>query len=258
MWKSLRQQAYIKGEYSAFYKESPMEKSIIIGQSVCKILCFNYFFYRSIYAFLILLPLLWWFIRIEHIKRIDYKKAQLKRQFKEAILVIVANQKAGYSTEKAFCAAYQDMNHLFGEKSTICQILKHVEEGLKSNLPLEKLLQEIGQKSEIPDIMDFASVFAIAKHTGGNMTSIMEDTAAVIEDKLGTEQEIEELLSARKKEQQIMNAVPFAIMFYLSVTANGFFDMLYGNMAGALIMSVFLVIYLFAYVMSLRIVAIEI
>lgn len=69
--------------------------------------------------------------------------------------------------------------------------------------------------------------------------------------------EIDLMLSSRKYEQKIMNAVPFFIIFYLSLTTKGFFAVLYHNPAGILFMTVCLLAYLAAVLLSDRIMAIE-
>jgi tight adherence protein B len=59
-------------------------------------------------------------------------------------------------------------------------------------------------------------------------------------------------LAARRLESQIMNVVPLAILLYLQLTSPGYFDILYGNLAGICIMSACLLVYLFAYALSER------
>lgn len=103
-------------------------------------------------------------------------------------------------------------------------------------MPLELLLADLGIRSGEPDIEDFAEVFSIAKRSGGNLNDIIRRSAAVTGEKIEVKQEIQTLLSSRRYEQKIMNMVPFLIMAYLQLTSRGFFDCLYFNAAGILIM----------------------
>ena len=66
------------------------------------------------------------------------------------------------------------------------------------------------------------------------------------------------MLSARRMEQKVMNAVPFGILLYISVTSRGFFDVLYGNLPGILIMTTCLSIYVGSVLLSEKIVNIEV
>jgi tight adherence protein B len=130
--------------------------------------------------------------------------------------------------------------------------------GLENNVVLEKLLYELGVRSRLPDIMQFADVFLIAKRSGGNMTEILEKTAGVIEQKIETDKEVQLMISARKVEQKIMNMVPFLIIFYIGTTSRGFFEVLYHNLIGVAVMTVCLLFYGAAYLLSRRIVEIEV
>ena len=121
--------------------------------------------------------------------------------------------------------------------------------GLENNVILEKLLYDLGVRSRLPDIMQFADVFLIAKRSGGNLTEILEKTAGVIEQKIETDKEIQLMISAKKMEQKI---------FYIGTTSRGFFDVLYHNLVGVAVMTVCLLFYGAAYRISKRIVEIEV
>ena len=108
------------------------------------------------------------------------------------------------------------------------------------------------------EIRDFGEVFAIAKHSGGNMTDILSRTITLIQSRIEVETEIQVMLSAKKMEQHIMDLVPFFIIVYIQLSSPGFFDVLYHNMAGVLFMSICLVLYLSAFVLSEKILAIKV
>ena len=174
------------------------------------------------------------------------------------MLALSANVKAGYSIENALRESYRDVELLYGADSLICQEVRHMLRGLENNVVLEKLLYELGVRSRLPDIMQFADVFLIAKRSGGNMTEILEKTAGVIEQKIETDKEVQLMISARKVEQKIMNMVPFLIIFYIGTTSRGFFEVLYHNLIGVAVMTVCLLFYGAAYLLSRRIVEIEV
>lgn len=259
MWKNLKPQASVRkavdyGDYVLNGRELlfySVEGMMLIG-------IFAYFFYRSIWAYLLLLPALLLFLKGKKKELAGKRRRALQMQFKDAVLSVSANQKAGYSVENAFKEAYRDMKMLYGEESPICRELYSIGKGLENNIVLEKLLYDFGCRSRLQDIMQFAEIFLIAKRNGGSMTEILSVTADTIEQKTAVDKEIEVLLSSRKMEQKIMNAVPFFIIFYISLTSGGFFDVLYHNPAGILIMTVCLAVYLAAYFISGKIVAIEV
>lgn len=231
-------------------------KDRVIGIGLVAMLAF--FFYRSLWAVPFLIPV-YWLYRREAAKTYEQKyRKQVAVQFKDTILAVSANQKAGYSVENAFKQSYQDMVLLYGRESMICKELYVILSGLSNNLTLEKLLYDFGNRCGVEEIKEFAEVFAVAKRNGGNLTEVIERSVSVIEEKIETEKEIQVLISARKLEQKIMNVVPFGILLYVSVTSKGFFDVLYHNPAGVIIMTACLVVYFAAVFLSRRIVNIEV
>ena len=259
MWRNLKPQVSMRkavdyGDYILNGRELlfySAEGMLIIG-------VFAYFFYRSIWACLILSPALLLFLKGKKKELAGKRRQELQVQFKDAVLSVSANQKAGYSVENAFKEAYRDMAMLYGEESPICRELYGIGKGLENNVVLEKLLYDFGCRSRLQDILQFAEIFLIAKRNGGSMTEILSVTADTIEQKTAVDKEIEVLLSSRKMEQKIMNVVPFFIIFYINLTSRGFFDVLYHNPVGILIMTSCLALYLAAFIISRKIVEIEV
>lgn len=218
----------------------------------------GYFFYRSWLACILLLPVFFLFMREKKKDMAKKRRQELSLQFKDLVLALSANVKAGYSIENALRESYRDVELLYGADSPICLEVRHMLRGLENNMILEKLLYDLGVRSRLPDIMQFADVFLIAKRSGGNLTEILEKTAGVIEQKIDTDKEIQLMIGARKMEQKIMNMVPFLIILYIGTTSRGFFDVLYHNLAGVVVMTVCLFFYGTAYLLSKRIVEIEV
>lgn len=203
-------------------------------------------FYRSWIAAILLLPLC---LPIQ--KRLR-EGAGMKRQdrlseaFEEALSSVMTGMRAGYSPENAFREAASDMEFRFGRGAEMTRELRAISAGLDNHIPLVQLLEEFAGRSEIEEIRDFAQVFAIASRNGGNMVQVMEDTAKLLQGRMEIEREIRLLLSSRQLEMRIMEAVPFFIIFYISLTSRGFFDPLYHNPAGTLFMTICLIFYLTA------------
>lgn len=240
------------------YRFKTRECILYPAEGLLLIAVISYFFYRSWIACVGLMPVLILFLKEKNKELAKKQRQELSVQFKDLILAVAANQKAGYSVENAFRESYRDMAMLYGTESIICAELKYIIAGLDNNIVLEKLLYSLGTRSSLSDVMQFADVFLIAKRSGGSMTDILVKTAAVIEQKTETDKEIQLMISAKKMEQKIMNMVPFLIIFYVGSTSKGFFDVLYHNLIGVIIMTVCLGFYLAAYLMSRRIVDIEV
>ena len=248
---------YSLPDYSE-YRFQASERVLYAAEGLLLVAVIGYFFYRSWIACIGLVPVLVLFLREKKKELAKKQRQDLSVQFKDLILAVSANQKAGYSIENAFRESYRDMAMLYGEKGIICTELKHIIAGLDNNVVLEKLLYDLGMRSGLPDVVQFADVFMIAKRSGGSMTDILSKTATVIEQKTETDKEIQLMISAKKMEQKIMNKVPFLIIFYVGSTSKGFFDVLYHNLIGVIVMTVCLGFYMAAYLLSKRIVDIEV
>lgn len=268
MLKSLKQRGFIfkragtgvlsRNSFPQKDSISYREKLKCIMEGAAITVMIGMFFYRTIWSIPFLLPVYLLYYRERRKFMINRSRKETSMQFKEAILSVSASQKTGYSVENAFRQAYEDMLLLYGKDSTICRELYTILVGLSNNLILEKLLYDFGRRSGVEDIAGFAEVFAAAKRNGGNMTEVIDRCASVIEDKVETEKEIQLLISAKQLEQRIMNIVPFGILLYIGVTSKGFFDVLYHNLPGVLIMSLCLIVYIGAVLLSVRIVNIEV
>lgn len=242
----------------AEYHFSLKEGALAVLEGMFVVAMIGYFFYRSWLACLFLLPVFVLFMRERKRELAKKRRQELSLQFKDLVLALLTNVKAGYSIENALRESYRDIELLYGADSPICLEVQHMVRGLENNVILEKLLFDLGVRSRLPDIMQFADVFLIAKRSGGNLTEILEKTAGVIEQKTETDKEIQLMVSAKKMEQKIMNMVPFLIIFYIGTTSRGFFDVLYHNLVGVAVMTACLLFYGAAYLLSRRIVEIEV
>ncbi|MBR3188522.1 MAG: type II secretion system F family protein [Lachnospiraceae bacterium] len=227
-----------------------LEGAVLIG-------VIAYLFYDSPIAAIFLAPLLYPYYRRRSREKLQQDKKELSAQFREALAAIITALKAGYSAENAFIECRGEMRFQFGEKAMITREMKRISKGIENRIPLEKLLTEFAARWQIEEISEFAEVFLIARRSGGNLPEILGRTAEIIRGRMEINTEIDILLSSRKFEQKIMDGVPFFIIFYLGLSTEGFFSVLYHNVPGVLFMTGCLAAYLAAYMISDRIMAIE-
>jgi tight adherence protein B len=165
---------------------------------------------------------------------------------------------AGYSVENAVTACVHDLERLYGKGTDILEEFYYIENQRHISVPVEELFLELGQRSGVEDIENFASVFYTAKRTGGDMSKVIQTVARMLGDKIDVKKEIEATLAAKKSEQFIMSMMPIGIILYLKVASPGFLDILYGNPFGVIAMTICLLIYGAAYWMGQKIVDIEV
>ena len=237
------------GEYFFDCKERCLYGALSVGV----VLFFSYFFYKSIYASCFLFPIgIYSYVMFQREKGAK-RKRKLEEEFKDCILSVTANLQAGYAVETAFIEARKDMLSLYGKKGLMQKELYRIDVGVKNNIPLSKLLQDMADRSGSIHIQEFSDVFGIATRSGGNLPEIIQETARIIGEEMALKQEIRIMISGRCFEQKIMNVMPFFILCYIEMGNRGYFHILYDSPLGRVIMTICLVVYLLAYVWSNRI-----
>lgn len=229
-----------------------------LGQGVLGCILINYVFYKSPWAFILLLPVPAFYLKWMQKQKVIRRRKTLHYQFKDALASLNVAVQAGYSMENAVSACARDMEKLYGKQEDIVKEFHYMEARLGVSVPVEELFQDLGKRSQIEDIENFAAIFATAKRTGGSLPGILQKTARMLGDKIDVKKEIEATLAAKKSEQLIMSIMPFGIILYMQITSPGFLQVLYGNIFGTAAMSVCLGIYFLVYWMGRRIVDIEV
>ncbi len=223
------------------------------AEGSCIIALFGYFFYRSRIITLLLIPAIFPYL-LHKAKRIrDKKRKELLMQFKEMLGSVTGSIQAGYSIENAFLEADRDMRQLFGPDAEIVKELGIIRKGIENNHDIILMLRQFALRSGVEEIESFAGILDYGRRSGGNITANITAFVRVIEEKAGVLLEIETMVSARRFEQKIMSIIPFGIIFYVELGNKGFFNILYHNLPGNLIMTAALVIYLLSVYLSEKI-----
>lgn len=229
-----------------------LAEALLIGTLV------NYLCYQIWWLEVLILPFGIVYIKLKELHFIQMRKKELNRGFQDALLSLTVALKAGYSMENAISEVIRDLEQLYPKKEPILQEFYFIRSQLKVSVPVETLFADLGQRSGVEDIKNFASVYKIAKRSGGNLSKVLQRTAQTLSDKMEVMQEIEACIAAKQMEQRIMSVVPCGIICYMQITSPGFLDVLYGNMFGIGIMTCCLAGYVGAYYMGQRIVKIEV
>ena len=240
------------------YHFTKQEWCLYIGQGIFLCVIVNHLFYQNAVVFFFMIPIPFLLLRVRKNERMRKRKKELGYQFKNALNSLSVSLRAGYSIENGLIEAEWDMRKWNEERSEIVQELSLINREIKMSVPAEDLLTDLGIRSDVEDIKNFASVFAIARKMGGNMAEIVQDAADQIREKAEVERAIETAIAAKKFEQTVMAMMPCGIIFYMQITSPGFFEQVYGTMFGVLFMTGCLVLYAGAFYLGRRIVRIEV
>lgn len=226
------------------------------GAGVCGLLAFT--FYRSMKVFLWMSPLSLLGAAAEQRGRLEKRKKELAGQFKESMMILASSLSAGFSIENGLAASVEELSMLYGRDGMIVREFAFMVQQIRTNRPVEKVLEDFAERSGLEDVQNFAEVFSVAKRSSGDLGGIMRHTAEIIRDKMQVREEILTMTASRQFEQKIMNMIPFFIVFYVESSSPGFFGQMYGTGLGRMLMSGCLVAYVISYVAAKRILEIEV
>lgn len=240
------------------YRFSKIEILKYLLESIALCAMVDYLFYQSIWVIPFLFPVPVLFLNMKKKQLIQNRKRKLNYQFKDALNSLSVAVQAGYSVENAVSACARDLERLYRKEDDIMEEFHYIESQQRVSVPVEELFLDLGERCQIEDIENFASVFYTAKRTGGDMEHVLQKVAQMLGDKIDVKKEIEATIAAKKSEQFIMSFMPAGIILYLQLTSPGFLGVLYGNLFGVCAMTVCLGIYVTAYWLGRKIVNIEV
>lgn len=207
----------------------------------------NYFFYRELWACVALGPVGVLYFRLECKELFRKKQDEVREQFTELLRFAITSMRAGYSVENAFLDSYKDLERLYGAKSTVCKILGRLVIAKQNHQNFGEIWKKVGEELRVKEIREFSEIYEMAYHHSGNLSAVMEQTSQIIMEQTELQRELFLSMASRRMELRIMTVMPFAIMIYIQWTSPGFFDNLYHQKTGMMLMTGVLFLYLLGY-----------
>lgn len=227
-------------------------------QGILIILMVSYLFYGTWICAILFSPYLIRYIKSWEKQTIKKRQRTFQLQFKEAIQSISAALNVGYSVENALREACKDLKGMYRKDDMILKELSYMIHQLQMNVTAETAFCEFAARTEDEDVQTFVTVFNMAKRSGGDTMEIIRNVVRQMGEKIDVEREISTMIAAKKMELGIMSAIPFAMLVYMRISFPEFLVVLYGNVAGIIVMSVCLILYLASYEVGKRMVEIEV
>lgn len=138
-------------------------KYLLEGAAVCA--AADYLFYQSLPVLLFMLPIPVLFLKMQRKKCTARQQRELNYQFRDALTAMNVAVQAGYSAENAVRASVKDLGRLYEKGSDILDEFRYIESQLRLSVPVEELFLDLGKRSGVEDIENFAAVFYTAKRT---------------------------------------------------------------------------------------------
>lgn len=229
-----------------------------IAEGIVIVCVAAYIFYENILMVFILSPYVYLHYKQRKMERAKKDNNEFCRKFRDGIMSVSFALNVGYSIENAFIQAVEELELIYGRDSDITIKFRYIVVRLGQNENIEDIFMDFAEESKVEDIIYFAEIFRYAKRSGGDLISIIRNTTQIIQQKEEVLSEIDTIISGKRMEQRVMSIIPAAIVVYLKLTAAEFIQPLYGNVYGAVIMTVCLIVYVIADMWAKRIVNIEV
>lgn len=240
------------------YIMSTKEKFFNIIKVVPLIYLLSYLFYKS-HILSIIFSLGALFYPSFKVKKIIKKrKEELNIQFKDMLYSLQSSLWAGKPIELAFGEVVKDLRILYPDPATYIILESScIVKKIEMNKTVESAIQNFAERSGVDDIKDFAEVLQICKRTGGNLVEVVKRTTCIINDRIEMEQDINTMLAKRNLERKVLNIMPVMVLALLSITAGDYIGPVYTTIAGRIVMTLAALLLVVAYLISKKIMDIE-
>ena len=233
------------------------ERLKTLAAGVCLCLVLDYLFYENPLVLCFMAPLPFILLKVQEKRKIHRRKRELNYQFKDALVSLSVAVRAGYSPENAVNACSKDLESIYPAGTDIVEEFHYMQSRIRVSVPADELFRDLGRRSGVEDIANFASVLSVCRRMGGDMSAVIQKCAGMVADKIDVHREIETSIASKKAEQNIMSMMPAGIIMYIKLACPGFLNRMYGNAFGVAAMTVCLAIYAAAFCLGRKIVDIE-
>lgn len=165
------------------------------------------------------------------------RQNKLRLQFNEflEIIAISISGGSGRSMENAIKDSLRELYMMFGERADIVrEIGLIVSDYEHAGIPMKKGFQELGERSEIDDIVSFAAIYATIEGKTSDFGYIISQTHEIIRDKVEITMEIETSITSAKSEAYMMLVLPLVIVVAMTSMGGGLMDSLFTTFTGRL------------------------
>lgn len=187
---------------------------------------------------------------------LEKRRNKLKKQFRDMLESLTASFSSGSNVQKAFEAAFVDLQMQYEEKDYIIIEMQEILNGVAQNISVETMIKNFGERSGNEDISSFADVFEVCYRKGGDMKMVIHRTHSVISEKMAVADEIETKLTSNKMQHNVMSVMPIVVVAMLKMT-NDAFATNFATPLGVVVNTIAIGIFLGAYKYGLKIVDIK-
>ncbi|MCL2200449.1 MAG: type II secretion system F family protein [Oscillospiraceae bacterium] len=183
-------------------------------------------------------------------KAVKKRKASLRVQFFDLLEAMSVSMRAGSPVLKSMQNARSDLMLIYPEDSDIIVELDIIIARFNNAVPLSQAFSDLAERSNLDDISSFASIYATIEGKSSRANEIVKETQQIISDKMEIEMEIDTMMTAAKSEVNIMLLMPLVVLAVIGYAGSGFMDAIYTTVAGRIVSTGGLVVFIISYIMA--------
>ena len=156
--------------------------------------------------------------------------AKFNEQLEDALLSMSSALKAGFSITQALENVASENRYPISFEFTL---LTHE---LRLGVQFDTALRKMADRLESQDFELVAVAIITARQTGGELTSVLEELAGVIRERMRIFQRVRALTSQGRMQAWLIASVPFVLMFAMMHLAPDLMDAFFGSLAGIVVL----------------------
>ena len=161
--------------------------------------------------------------------------AKFNEQLEDALLSMSSALKAGFSITQALENVASENRYPISFEFTL---LMHE---LRLGVQFDTALRKMADRLDSQDFELVAVAIITARQTGGELTSVLEELAGVIRERMRIMQRVRALTSQGRLQAWLIASVPFVLMFVMMRLAPDLMDAFLGSLVGVIVLLVVIV-----------------
>ena len=156
--------------------------------------------------------------------------AKFNEQLEDALLSMSSALKAGFSITQALENVASENRYPISFEFTL--LLQELRLGVQFDTALRKMADRL----ESQDFELVAVAIITARQTGGELTTVLEELAGVIRERMRIMQRVRALTSQGRMQAWLIASVPFVLMFAMMRLAPDLMDAFFGSLVGIVVL----------------------
>jgi tight adherence protein B len=156
---------------------------------------------------------------------------RLDEQLVEALMLMAGGLRAGYSFLQATEAIVREL------ESPIRDEFEAVLQDLRVGVQMEEALVTLAERTGTEEFDMMVTAVLVQRSSGGNLAEILETIAFTIRERMRIRREVSTLTAQERMSSYVVGVLPIVAFVFLTFANPGYLDLLFGTMAGRLLLA---------------------